>query len=448
MNATKHPLHLKREFRGSAFISILSVAAYLSSVSLVESQSIVSMTSPDELNLQTDATKTYFLQESEDLKNWYPLSTYIIGDGALKQVSLPAPTGSKKFFRFTIVPTNNSDPDDSDNDGIENNYEFQIGLDPTQINSVSELSMAEVDSRIADTDPTVSMSFFNNYNATAGGAMMQRNPNCWASSINDITCMSYWNSAASRQRAGTLITPRHVIFCAHSNFFVQAGAKMHFANASGNVIERTVQRTQRHPGYNSSTHVNDIVIGVLDQDVPSSIAHATILPTDWSDYLYTSIFHPSLRLNQHEQALIGNVLGSRFSQSRIYHSYPSSGDRVNYSKSPNSPTGPPWFGGLYPGDSGNPGFLVINNQLVILNVWTFGGAGSGSSIFHNKTVINTIISDLDQAEGSITGYQLEEADFSSFVKLADIPAESQLISSPGAPDIDESEYPLLVEPTN
>lgn len=260
--------------------------------------------------------------------------------------------------------------------------------------------------------------------------------------------MSYWNSTASRQRAGTLITPRHVIFCAHFNFFVPANAKMHFADAFGNVIERTVQRTQRHPSYNSSTHVNDIVIGVLDQDVPSSIAHAKILPTDWSDYLNSSFFHPSLRLNQHEQALIGNVLGSRFGQSRIFHSYPISDDRVNYSRSPNSPTGSPWFGGLYSGDSGNPGFLVINNQLVILNVWTFGGAGAGSSISHNKTVINTIISNLDQAEGSITGYQLEEADFSSFVKLADIPAECQLIGSPNAPDIDESEYPLLVEPTN
>lgn len=421
---------------------MLAVAAYFGSVNLVESQSIVSMTSLDELNLQTDATKTYFLQESVDLKNWYPLSTYVVGDGTLKQIQLPASSNSKNFYRFGIVPTNNSDPDDSDGDGIKNSYELSIGLDPTWINSVTDLAIREVDSRIIGKTATDSLRIFDNYAANGPSLIFNRNPNCWISNLENISCISPWNNQASNRRAGTLITPRHVIFCAHGSFFVPANRKIYFVDDLGTVVERTVLATKRHPDYSvPSIYNNDIVIGVLNQDVPSSIKCVKFFPDDWGDYLFSDIRTPSLRLNQHEEALVGDFYVGSIGQERAYHLLPTESHRLDLYLSLAAPTQP----GLYSGDSGNGGFLAIDSQLVLTNVWTYGGPGSGTSVTNEKAIINTMISQLDTEVGDITGHVIEEIDLSKFMKLSDIPLEFLPISTGSPPAINEADYPFLEE---
>ena len=82
-----------------------------------------------------------------------------------------------RFFRFAIVPTNNSDPDDSDGDGIKNSYELSISLDPTWINSVTDLAIREVDSRIADKTAADSLIIFNDYVSNGPSLIFNRNPN-------------------------------------------------------------------------------------------------------------------------------------------------------------------------------------------------------------------------------------------------------------------------------
>ena len=407
-----------------------------------ESLPIISMADTSRIYLETASNKTYFLEESEDLQNWFPMPTYVVGDGAQKTVPLTPSEKPKNFYRFRVVPTNFEDSNDTDGDGISNSQEIFLQLDPTWINSVSDLAIAEVDSRISGKTPAASLRIFNNYVSNGSNLVFERNADCWIDSIENKSCISPWNSRNTRTRAGTLITPRHVIFCAHHSFFVPAGNKIYFVDDSGVVVERTVLRTKRHPHYNNPyTYDNDIVIGVLDQDVPDSIKCAKFFPDNWNEYLAEKILIPSLRLNQHEEALIGDFYVRSISQEIAYHRKPVEEKRLQFYLSLAVPSKT----GLYRGDSGNGGFVVINSQLILTNVWTYGGPGSGTSLFREKSIINTMIHELDTETGDITNHQIEEIDFSRFMKLADIPPENRPVASSDLPEIDESDYPFLDE---
>ena len=81
---------------------------------------------------------------------------------------------------------------------------------------------------------------------------------------------------------------------------------------------------------------------------------------------------------------------------------------------PMSPLRLPYYETKITGDSGNPNFFVIDNQLVFLFVFTYGGAGSGSSVQFHHDNINTV---MRQLGGS---YQLSEIDLSKYITNAHI----------------------------
>jgi hypothetical protein len=62
-------------------------------------------------------------------------------------------------------------------------------------------------------------------------------------------------------------------------------------------------------------------------------------------------------------------------------------------------------------DSGNPVFILINGQPILLTVWTRGGPGIGTSVTAFKADINQLMSDLGG------GYQLTEVDLTGFTPL-------------------------------
>ena len=147
----------------------------------------------------------------------------------------------------------------------------------------------------------------------ANGANFVRNPNCWASSV-DLSCASPWNFNANDRRkypgnvmAGTLVSPRHVIFCRHSDFYPIVGSTMWFVSQNNIVITKTIQSLTALSG-----DYADIVVGTLDSEVPSIIKYAKILPSNYSSYLPLSnlfCYIPILYLNQFEQASIMGLVG-------------------------------------------------------------------------------------------------------------------------------------------
>jgi hypothetical protein len=226
-----------------------------------------------------------------------------------------------------------------------------------------------------------------------------RNPNVWAHALpHCLTCLSPWNSTGGNTRAGTLISPRHIIFAAH--YQINVGATVRFVAMDGTVVNRTMTAKLTHPSY--VPYFPDITVGVLDSDVPESIAFARILPADWADYLPSqNTFNdgrlPTLTLDQEEKALVTDWYREAAMTSFI---------------TPSDPQRLAFYESKIGGDSGNPAILPVNGLPVILTVWTYGGAGSGSSIREQKTAINTMMTTLGG------GYQLTEIDLSGFTNFA------------------------------
>ena len=223
-----------------------------------------------------------------------------------------------------------------------------------------------------------------------------RNPNCWAADL-DLTCISPWNSTGGGTRAGTLISPRHVLFCEHLDFHPAVNSTIRFVSLDNTVVNRTITALATHPDY--SPYYPDITIGVLDSDVPNSISFAKILPSGWASYFpsigvaATGATIPVLVLDQEEKALVSE--------------WRTSGG-MNIFAQPTDPQRLQFFESIITGDSGNPAFIVVNNQLVVINTLTYGGAGAGTFVSAHIGAINNMMTSLGG------GYQLTEVDLSGF----------------------------------
>jgi len=177
-----------------------------------------------------------------------------------------------------------------------------------------------------------------------------------------------------------------------------------FVDKQGQVIKRTLIDKQQHLKFNGSSY--DFTVGILDSDVPTNqISFAKVLPDDFTKYIHTGANLPVITLNQEKIAIVKDL-----------HKLPivpadpmeNTSLRINANASKNSMR-LAFHKDLQSGDSGNPCFLFINNQPVILTVWT--GYGAGTSIHSYKEDINLLMNQLGG------GYQLEEIDFSCFNPL-------------------------------
>ena len=222
-----------------------------------------------------------------------------------------------------------------------------------------------------------------------------RNPDLWCSDL-DITCASPWNSSGGHKRAGTLVTPRHVIGAAHYEYSV--GAVVRFVEKDGTVHDRTVTGKARHPDY--SPHIPDLTIYTLDSDLPDTIKPCAVMPSDYTSYLVNEqVKTACLGLDQEEKALIIDW---------------NSGGRM---RTPTDPNRLIFHENKISGDSGNPAFIIVDGELVLMTVWTWGGAGGGTAVADYISDINGMISTADTQAGISTNYTVTEADFSTFPKV-------------------------------
>ena len=213
-----------------------------------------------------------------------------------------------------------------------------------------------------------------------------RNVNCWAADL-DLTCISPWNSTGGITRAGTLISPRHLVWANH--YSIPNGATIRFVDASNNVVTRTVVNSQR-------IGTSDLRVGVLDSDV-TGCGFAKALPDDWANYLPNNGAKiPCLALDQQEKAIVTDL-------------YAIVSDIYTMFQVPTDATRLEFYEKLISGDSGNPAFLVIDGELVILTVWTWGGPGLGFSVTAYKAAIEAAMVALGGGYTTLT-----EIDLSGF----------------------------------
>ena len=299
----------------------------------------------------------------------------------------------------------------SDEDGNSVEKQIPIAIRPSSTTqefvSYSNSSLAyhianNIDGRIRS--PTVvglptttTKPVFSTYNTTT--PVYVRNTNCWAYGI-DLTPISPWNSTHGLNAAGTLISPRHVLFVEHYNYHPSAGATIHFVDNDNNVVIRTVTSVQKHPSVAEGGTFPDITIGVLNADVPNAISFAKILPDNYIDYLPglnmglgSSARLPVYIADSPENALVSDFISLSHA---ITCATPADSQRLAF------------YENMVVGDSGSPVCFIINNSLVILGTVTWAGAASGTATHTFKNDINQIMTSLGG------GYQLAEVDLSVF----------------------------------
>jgi len=291
-------------------------------------------------------------------------------------------------------------------------------------------SIYNVDSRLTAGKST---AIFSTYDHATPAYV--RNPACWAYGL-DLTSISPWNAQGVSALAATLISPRHIVMCAHGPIVDDTAIR--FVAADGTVVTRTVETVLEHPDYSPTpSHYPDIAIGVLDEDVPSTISYVKILPEDWRDYVtpyrvvngayeiwsagggeYSLWGIPCIFTDQEEKLLVADIrklpIPPETAQAALSGTAPIESNRLLFNEL------------IVAGDSGSPIFILVNGELVLLSVITTVGP-VGTSIAYFKDDINTMMATLGG------GYSLTEIDLSGFAEDGEATSPNNPVG--GADDI-------------
>lgn len=212
------------------------------------------------------------------------------------------------------------------------------------------------------------------------------NEKFWLRGI-DFSCVSPWNDSCGTQRAGTLISRRHIIFAKH--YPLWKGVRILFVDGEGDVCACSIKDTKAIEG-------NDIMIGLLDYEVTPGIRPAKILPHDYEKYIGDGRGLPIVTFNQREQVVLSQLNGI---STKSVCNTAASDEKWK-----------PFGGKMVVGDSGNPAFLLVGDDVILLYCLLNGGAGHGPSVFHCRSDIQRAMDDL------CPGYKLEEFDFAAKLK--------------------------------
>lgn len=255
---------------------------------------------------------------------------------------------------------------------------------------VFDFATNSIAERVTGSDSSVAMSRFADYPPSRGrlgfpGCLFLTpfpgNERFWLKDV-DFSCVSPWNDTYGSERAGTLISKRHIVFAKH--FPLGKGTRILFVGRDGEVCPCRVQASKVLPKC-------DIAIGLLDYEVTPNIHPAKILPEDYAKYIDNGKGLPVVTFNRREQTLLSRL--------RAISAY-GVANRAETNVTLRA------FGGkIVKGDSGNPAFLLIGTEPILLYCLYGGGSGSGPSLFHHRTEIQKTMDEL------CPGYKLETFDF-------------------------------------
>ena len=204
---------------------------------------------------------------------------------------------------------------------------------------------------------------------------------------------------------GTLISRRHVLFANHVPY-PDRPFDIFFANKDSRTFTYKVTNIQQ-------VGDTDIAIGTLDKDADASLNVYKVLPDNWAQYIAkkTENFN-SLGVIDIRYAFVLPVLYS--GQDKKV----STGDVVSISLGiaavniPAFETARAFGDGVRGGDSGNPIFAMLGDELVLLGAWYRGSTAAGEVggfpwLISQKSAIEKII-----------GQKLRIADMSGLNRIA------------------------------
>ena len=233
-------------------------------------------------------------------------------------------------------------------------YNNNLPIDKTVI---SNHIMNTIDNRLQNKNASTDMLVFSSQNPYSGGNFI-RNSSCWINGVSNISCFSPAQLSGANwwQRGGTLISPRHIILAKHFIIgIISGGTPILFVDNNNSVVTRKLIKYE----FDNT----DIAVGLLDNDVPSNIKFAKVLPKNYFTYFApNSDNNYAVGLDAQEKAIL----------KRIFNIFSSTIDIRGFSNEH------PYFSfseNIITGDSGNPVFLIIDNELVLLTTWWFDTGG-------------------------------------------------------------------------
>ncbi|MDD2797351.1 MAG: T9SS type A sorting domain-containing protein [Bacteroidales bacterium] len=297
-----------------------------------------------------------------------------------------------------------------------------------------------IDLRIASNYSAAAMPIYTTQDHV--NKVFVRNPACWAADL-DLTCISPSNFNYDNLHAGTLITPRHAILAAH--FKLSTGDSLYFVTSDNVTVRRKIIGYKTNTIF-SPTQFPDLEIVTLDSDVPSTITPCKFLPSTYATYLSNNGRGlPTFSTDQEEKALVNEV--SSFNSLLVINSNPAV---MMYSERTCTTTQRlALHEAIISGDSGNPVFLIIRGQLVLVSARTWDN-GAGTSYTHfanlatggttsptdptvNTLSINDLIAQTDAVAGVSTGYQVSYFNFNALAtdNISTIATPDQVYSCHG-----------------
>lgn len=206
--------------------------------------------------------------------------------------------------------------------------------------------------------------------------------------LADLTCISPWNSNLGVRKAGTLITPRHVACAMH--YKIPVGATIRFVALDNSVVDRMIAAV--------TDIYDDLSIATLDSDVPASITPAKVMPSNWSGYVSSAGWQYSVAwtTDAEEKMLPRRISG--ITPATITLNQTSFSNLLPYDE------------GSVGGDSGNPVFVIIDSECVLLACAHRAVVGTsyidGTSIHSNTLAIEALV--------AATGHSLDYLDLSGY----------------------------------
>ena len=215
---------------------------------------------------------------------------------------------------------------------------------------------------------------------------------------------------------GCAISKRHLLTCAHAypSTLTSSSVVVWFFDSSGNAYSIPVLYSMPvypgTPGQDDTTLADDLCLLVLGSDVPSSIPIAQVLPANWRNWLMGTPTLPVAWVSKENNWYVSNLVSYGFDAG-------AGTDWAVYQ--PTESVRQPWWEQAVPGNSGNPVFLLLGSQPILLGTWhsyVNSNENTFPSISDNIPAINSAMTTLSLAAGLSTNYQLTPVNLSAYTE--------------------------------
>ena len=247
-----------------------------------------------------------------------------------------------------------------------NLHEYWCGthpLVPDGSNTLLSVAARAIDDRLYGTSATNTLCLFDNYFVNGSNGVFQINTNFWAKDV-DFSGICVWNSSAQHnERAGALISPRHLLMANHW-YPTSTNEVLYFRGKSGCVYSRKPIRWRGVSVPNSVSSYPDTGVVLLNEPLDTndvsviSIFSTTLLSKVGSGYAV-----PFIYFNRRKEALVKEIksLTSGAVDPNWHH--------ISFMR-PLVTVRQSFITDVWgiPGDSSSPSFVLIDNKLVVFGM--------------------------------------------------------------------------------